>query len=219
MRLVQQRQVQADPQREQREAGQREMQCQLQALRKPRDVDEAQPGVHRHHRQRDRTRPADVAAVLMPLVRRSGEPQRGTDQAAHGGRGQRHGDAADARLDDQSVHRPDAATMPPANCGASRVSVAAAVNISAPSAPIAKPSKASRFRAGESHHQRRDEHEHQAAHRHAEPVAKDPRAGDPHAQADVVGPRHHRAGQQHPADAESDARAPPSVPGCGGMSR
>ena len=43
VRFVQQRQVQADPQQEQRHQRHRQMQDQQQHLRKPGDVDQAEP--------------------------------------------------------------------------------------------------------------------------------------------------------------------------------
>jgi hypothetical protein len=63
----------------------------------------------------------------------------------------------------------------------------------------------SRSRPHQPHQQSRDEHEQQAADRHPKPVAKDPGSGDAHAQSDVVGLGHHRAGQEYPSDAEADA--------------
>ena len=98
--------------------------------------------------------------------------------------------------------------MPPLNWGASRVICAAAVNISAPRAPMAKPSSVSRSpgrtrrtsAAGTSMST-------SPADGDAETVAEDPGPGDAHAESDVVLLGEHRTRQQHPSDTEADAQS------------
>ena len=145
VRFVQQREVQTDSQQQKCHRSHREMDDQLQALWNPGDVDEPQCGVDGQHRHGEaRQRGADVTRVLVNLARRAGEPQRRTDEAADRRGGQRDRHPADACLDDERADGRARATIPVANCGASRVRVAAAVKASAPSAPIMKPSNDSR---------------------------------------------------------------------------
>ena len=68
---------------EQRDRGHREMDGQLQQLGNAGDVDEAECGVDGEDRRGEaRQSDADVVAVLVNLVGRAGEPQRGADQPA-----------------------------------------------------------------------------------------------------------------------------------------
>ena len=196
--------MQADPQREKRERGQRQVPGQLQPLGEARHVEQAEPGVDGDHHQRDHDEgAADEAAVLVHLGRRSGEPQCGTDQAADGGGGQRHGDTADSGLHEQSVQRADPVDHPGAELrcqpaqggrGGERQCPQRADGVAVQGFPVAVPT--------EPGHQGGYEHQQHAAHRHADAVAQDAPARDTGAQRDTVGPRHGRSGQQHPADAE-----------------
>ncbi len=98
-------------------------------------------------------------------------------------------------------------TMPVPNCGASRVNVAAAVKVSAPSAPIMKPSNASRvggrssrtITAGISIRITPPSGIADAVAQHAGP-------DHARAQRNSVRPGHRRARQQHPADPQPDAQ-------------
>ena len=66
------------------------------------DVDESQCGVDGQDRRGEaRQRGADIARVLVDLVGRAGEPQRGADEPADGRGGQRDRHPANACLDDQ----------------------------------------------------------------------------------------------------------------------
>ena len=146
VRLVQQREVQAESQQKKRHRGDRQMDGQLQHLGNVGDVDESQCGVDGQDRRGEAGQSdADVARVLVNLVGRAGEPQRGADQPANACGRQRDRDPANARLDDERADRDGRGrpsrwrTAGPAGSG-----VAAAVKASAPSAPIMKPSMDSR---------------------------------------------------------------------------
>ena len=102
MRFVQQCEVQAESQQKKCHRGDRQMDGQLQNLGNVGDVDESQCGVDGKDRRGEaRKRDADITRVLVDLVGRTGEPQRGTDEPAHACGRQRDRDPANACLDDE----------------------------------------------------------------------------------------------------------------------
>ena len=146
VRLVQQREVQAESQQKKCHRGDRQMDGQLQYLGNARDVDESQCGVDGEDRrgearQRDADIPPDAGELLLGgRVNHSAAPISPPTHAAVSG-------TATPRMPASTMSELTGrarVTIPVANCGASRVRVAAAVKASAPSAPIMKPSMDSR---------------------------------------------------------------------------
>ena len=87
MRFMQQREVQAESQQKKRYRGDRQMDGQLQYLWNVGDVDDSQRGVDGQDRRcKACQRGADKTRVLVNLVGRAGEPQRGADEPAQGTR-------------------------------------------------------------------------------------------------------------------------------------
>ena len=144
--FVKQCEVKADAQQQKRHHGHREMNDQLQPLRDVRDVDEPQPGVHSDHGGGEHgEHGTHVSRMLMGLaggrVNHSAAPRARPTAAAVTG-------TAMPRMPASTISDATGrarATMPEANCGASRVMVAAAVKVNVPRAPIMKPSNDSRF--------------------------------------------------------------------------
>ena len=99
------------------------------------------------------------------------------------------------------------ATSPVANCGASRVSVAAAVNGErSERADHEAVHGLSRRRPQQAHHHRGHQHQEHAPDRDAEPLSRYPARRDPGAQRHAVRACDDRTGQQYPPDAEPDTQ-------------
>ena len=182
VRLVQQRQVQTDAQQrtappQQRPGAGPAAASAESGRRRPGPAPRTSPAPQCEAHQGART----SLGMLMLLARRPGEPQRGADQSAGRSGGQRH---CHARMPASTTGRPSGRLchQPVENCGASRVIVAAAVKMSAPTLQSRSRPRLLAWAVAAAAPQRGHEHQDQPAKRHPEPVAHHPDPPRPIAQ-------------------------------------
>ena len=184
------------------------MQCQLNQLRKAGDIDDPQQRVDRDHHHRDHDEDgADEDTVLVDLRRRTGEPQRRSDEPADRRSGQRHRDSTHARFDEQTVERThpvdhaggELRCQPgQVRCGGEGQCAERTDDVAVQGLPLTSPRPPG--------HQRGNQHEQHAAQRHRDPVTQNPLSGDTRTQRDTVGTSDGSPGQQRPPDSQDDAQ-------------
>ena len=184
------------------------MDGQLQYLWNVGDVDDSQCGVDGQHRRGEaRQRGADKTPVLVNLVGRSGEPQRGADESAHARGRYRDRHPANACLDDQRAdgtgagHHPGGELRGQSGQGRRRGEGECAERTDHEAVH-----GLSRRWPQQTHHHCGHQHQDHAPDRDAEPLSGYPTRRDTGAQRHAVRARDDRTGQQYPPDAQPDAQ-------------